>query len=168
VSGVPPPTERLAFRSWKREDLSLAERLWGDAEVTRFLGGPYTHEEAVARVERELANAASHGVQYWQLFTREGDAFAGCCGLKPYQGDALEIGFQLLPGFWGHGYASEAARAVMAFARDELRASALYAGHHPGNEASARLLRKLGFTCIGSHFFARTALDHPWYELHLR
>ncbi|HYR29020.1 MAG TPA: GNAT family N-acetyltransferase [Thermoanaerobaculia bacterium] len=164
---IPPPTARLAFRLWTRGDVELAESLWCDPEVMRFIGGPYSSEEVTARIERELANDASHGVQYWQLFTRDGGEFAGVCGLKPHgaERDQFEIGFQLRPPFWRAGYATEAALAVMAHAFDTLHATVLYAGRHPQNERSHALLTKLGFTQIGTHFFARTGLDHPWYTL---
>jgi [ribosomal protein S5]-alanine N-acetyltransferase len=133
----------------------------------RFLGGPYTRDEAAARIEQEIANDAAYAVQYWPVLARDGDAFAGCCGLKPYdpQRRAYELGFHFLPPFWGRGYASEAARAVIAHAFAERGAPALFAGHHPQNAASATLLARLGFVQIGTHHFARTGLDHPWYRL---
>lgn len=158
----PPPTERITFGRWQRSDVDQASRLWCDPRVMHYLGGPYTREEVVERLEREIANDEALGVQYWPLFI-DGD-FAGCCGLKPCDG-GLEIGFHLLPQFWRSGYASEAARAVIAYAFDELHASALYAGHHPENDASRALLERLGFTQIGTHYFARTALQHAWCRL---
>jgi len=163
---IPPPTTRLEFRVWTRDDLALAESLWCDPEVMRFIGGPYSPEELAARIEREIGNEASHGIQYWPLFTRDGGTFAGACGLKPNGAelDQFEIGFQLRPAFWRAGYGIEAAQAVMAYAFDELHATALFAGRHPENERSHALLVKLGFEQIGTHFFARTGLDHPWYR----
>lgn len=163
---TPPSTARLEFGRWTLADVGLATSLWGDARVMRYIGGPYSHEEVVARLEREVANDAALGMQYWPLFARDGREFAGCCGLKPGDGGVIEIGFQFLPRFWGAGYASEAARAVIDYAFGNLGLTALYAGHHPENDASGRLLAKLGFTCIGTHYFARTGLDHPWYVLH--
>ena len=162
---TPPPTARLEFRRWTADDFALAESLWGDPAVMRFLGGPYSREEVEARLEREAANEAAHGIQYWPLFSRETGEFAGCCGLKPFEPQRLEIGFHLRPQFWGAGVATEASRAVIAYAFDELHAIALYAGHHPENDSSRRLLTKLGFTCLGTHYFARTGLQHPWCEL---
>ncbi len=163
----PPPTARLLFRRWRADDLSLASTLWCDAEVMRFLGGPYSADEVTARIEREVMHDALHGIQYWPLIERESDAFAGCCGLRPHAPERreYEIGFQLLPRFHRRGLAEEAARAVIAHAFAALDASALFAGRHPDNTASARLLEKLGFEQIGTHFFARTGLDHPWYRL---
>ena len=164
---TPPPTARLAFGRWTAGDHELASSLWCDPAVMRFLGGPYTSEEITARLEREVANDAAYGVQYWPLFTRDTNTFAGCCGLKPYKAEErlLEIGFQLRPQYWGNGFASEASRAVIEHAFSTVGAAALYAGHHPDNDSSRALLTKLGFTQLGTHFFARTGLQHPWWEL---
>lgn len=163
---LPPPTERVEFRRWQPEDTSLAASLWCDPQVMRFLGGPYTEEEVTARLEREIANDATHGVQYWPLFARRDGEFAGCCGLKPHEPAQrfFEIGFHLRPKFWGAGLATEAARTVIEYAFEELSAVALFAGHHPENHASAAMLANLQFVRIGTHFFARTALEHPWYR----
>lgn len=160
----PPPTARIEFRRWQLTDTALATSLWGDPEVMRFLGGPYSADEVAARLALEGSNDAAHGIQYWPIFV-EGD-FAGCCGLKPYQPEQhfLEIGFHLRPPYWRGGYGTEAARAVMAHAYETLGAAALFAGHHPENERSRLVLTRLGFTQIGTHFFARTGLQHPWWR----
>jgi RimJ/RimL family protein N-acetyltransferase len=163
----PPPTAHIEFRRWSIDDAALAATLWRDPEVMRFLGGPYTRDEVAARLAREVANEEAHGIEYWPLFLRDGGAFAGCCGLKPVEHEprALEIGFHLRPSFHGRGLASEAARAVIAYAFEELHVEALFAGHHPENATSAALLARLGFETIGTHYFARTGLQHPWCRL---
>ncbi|HBE76468.1 MAG TPA: GNAT family N-acetyltransferase, partial [Firmicutes bacterium] len=69
------------------------------------------------------------------------------------------------PCFWGHGYAKEAARAVISFAFDTLEISSLFAGHHPGNDASHRLLIQLGFCYVGDEYYPPTGLNHPSYIL---
>jgi RimJ/RimL family protein N-acetyltransferase len=129
-----------------------------------FLGGPYSNEEILARLAREQASDAAFGIQYWPVFA--GRAFAGCCGLKPHEPSRrfYEIGFHFLPEFWGGGFASEAARAVITHAFDVVQATALFAGHHPDNTASRTLLARLEFTEIGTHYFERTGLQHPWYQ----
>ncbi|HEX2062245.1 MAG TPA: GNAT family N-acetyltransferase [Thermoanaerobaculia bacterium] len=162
---TPARTERLTFRCWTPADLVRATSLWCDPEVMRFMGGPYTREEVAARLAREIANLEERGIQYWPLFS--GDEFIGCCGLKPNPDDAsqLELGFHLLPAYWGRGFGAESARAVIAYAFDLVGADAIYAGHHPHNEASRALLTRLGFEQIGAHLFPRTGLDHPWYRL---
>ena len=161
----PPPTARLEFRKWRADDFDLAMRLWGDPKVMQYIGGPYSREELAERLAREASNDATHGIQYWPLFAS--DAFAGCCGLKPHAPERheYEIGFQFLPDFWGAGYAREAAEAAIAYAFETLQASALFAGCHPENAPSSALLTRLGFTQIGTHYFARTGLQHPWWTL---
>jgi len=133
----------------------------------RYLGGPYTLAQVTTRLQREIANDESDGIAYWPIFLRTTGEHVGCCGLKACDASecAYEIGFHLLPQFWGNGYASEAAKSVIDVAFHERGASALYAGHHPRNGASRSLLTRLGFACIGTHFYAPTGLQHPWYQL---
>jgi len=109
-------------------------------------------------------------VQYWPIFLLDSGEFVGCCGLRPYPSTepveiVYELGFHLRPQFWGLGLAMEAARAVIAHAFDDLAATSLFAGHHPDNAASARLLGKLGFRYDHHEFYAPTGREHPSYLL---
>jgi len=160
-------TKRLRFRHWSEADGALATSLWGDPEVTRLFGGPFSPSQVGARLAREIAQQTDHGVQYWPIFLLDFDAFVGCCGLRPYpHGERVyEIGFHLCPLYWGCGLAMEAARAVIEHAFDALDAGSLFAGHHPDNESSARLLKKLGFHFDRHEFYAPTGLEHPSYVL---
>ncbi|MBI5518039.1 MAG: GNAT family N-acetyltransferase [Deltaproteobacteria bacterium] len=160
-------TERLQLRPWTAADLDDARRLWGDPTVMALLGGPLSPERIEERLARELASQAEHGLQYWRV--QDGDAFVGCCGLKrtddPDFGAVTELGFQLLPARFRRGYATEAARGVVAYAFERLGVPALYAGHHPENDASRGVLHKLGFVQVGERHYAPTGLMHPWYRL---
>lgn len=161
-------TARLGFGYWQPGDTPLAQSLWGDAEVTRYISanGQFTPQQVSARLAQEIQNDTQYGVQYWPVFLLQSGDFVGCCGLRPYAKEAgvYELGFHLRPGFWGRGYGSEAARAVMAYAFGPLHAGALFAGHHPQNKASAALLCKLGFCFVGEQFYAPTGLNHPSYR----
>jgi len=145
----------------------LASCLWGDREVTRWIGGPFSAMQVRDRLANEIAQQASHGVQYWPVFLLADGQFAGCCGLRPYpHGDRVfEIGFHLRPMFWKRGLAAEAAQAVIAHAFDKLGATALFAGHHPQNAASAKALERLGFRYERDEPYAPTGLMHPSYLL---
>jgi RimJ/RimL family protein N-acetyltransferase len=67
---------------------------------------------------------------------------------------------------WGRGLASEAAEGVVAWAfRPPLDAASLFAGHHPHNGASRRVLEKLGFRMVGAEVYEPTGLEHPSYVL---
>jgi [ribosomal protein S5]-alanine N-acetyltransferase len=160
-------SQRLGFRPWSSDDLALAMALWGDADVTRFIGGPFSREQVEARLAREIDTLREYGVQYWALFLLESGAHVGCCGLRPYRPaeKIYEIGFHLKTAYWGQGYAREAASAVIAYAFDRLGAAGVFAGHNPANEASRRLLATLGFRYTHDEYYPPTGLHHPSYLL---
>ena len=78
-------TKRLGFREWSAMDLPLAIALWGDPEVTRRMGGPFSDDEIRNRLAAEIASMAARGVPYWPLFFLTNDDYVGCAGLRPYQ-----------------------------------------------------------------------------------
>jgi len=160
-------TARLGFGRWSIDDLPLALALWGDPRVTRMIGGPFSREEVEAMLEREIASMGVHNVQYWPLFLLHGDTHVGCAGLRPYKrkDQTYEMGFHLRPEYWGRGLAVEAGQAIIAFAFGPLGAHALFAGHHPANAASRKVLEKLGFGFAYEEFYPPTGLSHPSYLL---
>lgn len=163
-------SERIGFSNWQQGDLPLAERLWGNPEVTRYIcaSGVFSVQDIRNRLELEMANGREYGVEYWPIFKLDHDEFMGCCGLRPHQGEAkYEVGVHLLPEFWRQGYACEALRTVACYAFASLGAGRLFAGHNPHNVASKRLLAKVGFTYVGDEFYEPTGLYHPSYELRL-
>jgi len=158
---------RLGFRCWSQHDLPLARQLWGDIEVTRFFGGPFSDEEITKRLEREIVRIQTYQFQYWPIHLLSDNEHVGCCGLRPYRlEDGIpELGFHLRPKFWGQGLAPEAARAVIDFAFETIGARALSAGHHPENAASKKVLEKLGFRYSHDEFFDALGIDIPYYFL---
>ena len=158
-------TERLGFRCWTKEDMPAAQELWGDIEVTRFFGGPFSDEEVREKLEIELSRMATHGFQYWPIFLLSDNDQVGCCGLRPYRlEDGIhELGFHLRPKYWGQGLAIEAARAVIAYGFETIGAKGLSAGHHPQNTVSKKTIEKLGFRYSHDEFFAKLGMDIPYY-----
>lgn len=159
-------TERLRFGIWRDDDDSLANAIWGDPEVTRFIGGPFTTKEVAQRLVMELENWRLYRMQYWPIFLLNGGTLAGCCGLRPrdLEKGVAELGFQLCRHVWGQGFATEAAEAVIEWARTQGLA-ALVAGHHPENQASRRSLIRLGFSYTHDEFYAPTNQLEPCYLL---
>jgi [ribosomal protein S5]-alanine N-acetyltransferase len=160
-------TSRLGFRQWDADDLPLAQALWGDPEVSRFLGGPCSPDVVERKLTAELENLRLHQIQYWPLFLLVNDAHVGCCGLRPYKPEELiyEMGFHLRTQYCGMGLAAEAGEAVVNFAFENLCAKALFAGHHPQNVASKRVLEKLGFRFTHEELYPPTGQMHPSYLL---
>lgn len=160
-----PLSKRLGFRLWAESDLESAQSLWGDAEVTGLIGGPFSEVQVRERLRREIDYAKIYQVQYWLVFLLENSEFVGCCGLRPYNPEQgiYEIGVHLKPEFQGQGLAEEGTRAVMDYAFRELGVAGLFAGHHPENKRSVHLLEKLGFRYTHDEFYQPTGLNHPSY-----
>jgi RimJ/RimL family protein N-acetyltransferase len=170
-SALPKPyflkSARLGFRWWSKEDLALARQLWGDIEVTRFFGGPFSEEEIGERLEREITRMKAYQFQYWPIHLLSDNEHVGCCGLRPYRlEDGIpEMGFHLRPKFWGQGLAVEAARSVIDYAFETIGAKGLSAGHHPGNVNSKKVIEKLGFRFSHDEYFPTLAMEIPYYLL---
>lgn len=162
-------TERIGFSKWNDADLNLAKELWGEAEVTRFIcaTGKFTNKDIIDRLEKEVYNNKEFHIQYWPIFELLTGELIGCCGIRPFktQTNYYEIGFHLRKKYWGKGYALEAAKAVIDYSFEILGADKLYAGHHPENEASRKILTKLGFKYLEKKYYEPTGLYHPSYEL---
>jgi [ribosomal protein S5]-alanine N-acetyltransferase len=160
-------TARLGFSHWSADDLPLAMALWGDPIVSSLIGGPFAQDEVEHRLHREIESRIACGVQYWPIFLLQNHRMAGCAGLRPHghQDQVFEMGVHLLPQSWGQGLAQEAGRAVIALAFDTLGAKSLFAGHHPANAASQRLIEKLGFHFTHQELYPPTGLNHPSYLL---
>lgn len=162
-------SEHLGFRIWTEDDLPLALQLWGDEKVTQFIDarGELTNEQVQDRLNKEIQTFKKYNAQYWPVFLLVDGFFIGCCGLRPYKPEEriFELGVHLCSGQWGHGYAAEAGLTVMKYAFDSLSAKALFAGHHPQNEASRHLLNKIGFRYTHDEFYVPTGLMHPSYVI---
>lgn len=141
-------TDRLLLRPSWPEDAGELLRAVADEAIVRNLGTvpwPYSAEDARAFVARE------HSTYYpnFLLFQRTDGAprLIGACGIHDKDGEA-ELGYWISRPYWGLGFASEAARAVVAIAR-AVGHERLIAGHFTDNPASGRVLRKVGFRATG-------------------
>ncbi len=160
---------RLGFRCWTEADLPLAVALWGDAEVTRHLGGAMTAVEAETRMRLEMERQAAFGVSYWPVFERATSVHAGCAGLRPYGEDARvrEMGVHIARRFWSGRFGEEAARAVIGYGFGVLGLEAVMAGHGPDNVNSKAMLERLGFRFTHMAPWGAQDVPHPWYRLEL-
>ena len=160
-------TARLGFRCWQPEDLPLAMELWSDAAVTAWLGGKFAPEAIQERLSQEMRGIEERGMQYWPVFLLEDGRFAGCAGLRMRRAEQrmYELGYYLLPPFWGQGLAQEAGRAVIEHGFTHLGADALFAGHHPANLASQKVLLNLGFERSGEEWYPPSGMIEPTYML---
>jgi RimJ/RimL family protein N-acetyltransferase len=143
--------------------------LWGDPAVTALIDsrGKLTEQQVEEKLRAEIDRERSNGVQYWALFNHGNGDFVGCGGLRPWVymlGEAnFELGFHVVKCCWGKGFATEAALGALNYGWEKLQLSKVYAGHHPDNRASQRILKKLGFKFLEDVFYEPTGLMHPSY-----
>jgi ribosomal-protein-alanine N-acetyltransferase len=158
---------RLGIGVWTPADLELAWGLWGNPDVARYMGGPFSPAQVSERLAHEVATYERHGLQYWPLFLLASGEHVGCCGVAPHlaAGPVYQFGFQLRRAHWGRGYVREAGPVIIADAFAALGAGALYAGHHPDNEASRRTLLALGFRYTHDEYYPPTGVMEPCYRL---
>jgi RimJ/RimL family protein N-acetyltransferase len=149
-------TPRLTLRRFTAEDAPAMFRLGRDPMVMRYIGSPPMQTEAEA-----LAYLQSHPLHDYQrtgfgrlaLVWPQSGEIIGFCGLKWVDEiNGFDLGYRLLPPYWGQGLAVEAAVAVLADARKNsvccpqgLQQNQIFGLVHPGNQGSIRVLEKIGF-----------------------
>lgn len=161
-------SKQLSFSKWQHKDTELAIELWTDNRVTKyFTKEPFTRKNAKAKLQREINLQATQGVQYWPIFLTATGEHVGVCGLRPYKlsEQIYEIGVHLRPKFWRKGLAREAMQAVLEYGVSVIKVKMFFAGHHPDNIDSHRLLVSLGFHYSHDEHYEPTGLQHPSYLL---
>jgi len=154
-------TARLRLRAWTTApaDLARLDDIYRRDEVSRWLGGrpSLSAEEIVARWTKIAELDVRHGC--WAIEQSDG-VVAGTVLFKPLPNGVgeVEVGWHLHPDSWGHGYATEAARAVIDRGFDA-GLPEVYAVVRPGNEASLAVCARLGMQPLG--------LFRRWYDVEL-
>lgn len=157
-------TPRLVLRTWAADDAADALEIWGDPEVMRLVGKPFAGIDAARNALRRAMTAQEeHGVSVWPVVEKSGREIVGCCGFHLYEGGpALELVYHFKSAHWGRGYATEAARACLRYAFEQLKAPRVVATVLPDNEASRRVLEKIGFGYKGVVQYE--GVDEKFYE----
>jgi len=141
-------TERLTIRRLTLDDAELMLAIWTDPAFVRNVAdrGVRTLQQAREQLrESALGLYETYGYGPYRVALKSDDRPVGICGVFRRDGlDEPDIGYALLPEFYGQGYMIEAASRVLDHARDDLGIARLVAIVQPGNEPSVRLLGKLG------------------------
>ena len=152
---LPVETDRLVLRAHRMEDLDDLVRFHGDPEVVRYVPWPVRDREATEQTLRTKVGQTTldeHG--QWLVLAVEERSSGTVIGevlLKWASDRQGELGFAFGRAHQGQGYATEAARAVLALAFDDLGFHRVSAVVIDGNDASTRLLGRLGFRQEARH-----------------
>jgi len=149
-------TERLVLRPVRGDDHPALLAHWTLPDVRRFLfdGAPLSSAEVAETIEESNGDFAAHGYGIWLIELGSGAGprlgprlgLVGTAGLRPLEESGLEIFYSLAPAAWGHGYATEAARAVVEYALGPLGLPEVLAEVDEGNAASVAVVKRLGMT----------------------
>ncbi|MBI3861229.1 MAG: GNAT family N-acetyltransferase [Planctomycetia bacterium] len=148
-------TERLILREFDEDDAEAFFALGSDPEVIRYTadpgGGLKSLEQALEVLrDRPIADYRKHGFGRWACIHKATGLVIGFAGLKYLEElQEVDLGYRFLPDCWGQGFATEASRSVMCFAREHLDRQQVIGLVVPEHTASIRVLEKLGFTFAG-------------------
>ena len=165
-------TERLVLRNWQESDVDHYLVLAGDvgyhcfSRPGRFL--VHSAEEAHVKVRERMFLFDRRKLGKFPIFLRDTGEFIGTCGMEPFDLDGhseVELGYRLCLKFWGKGYASEAAAAMLDYGLRDLKLAKIMAFVLSQNKASVKILEKLGFQYLRD--FVHADLSHRLYEFPL-
>jgi RimJ/RimL family protein N-acetyltransferase len=160
-------TPRLGIAPWTDDDVDAFHAIWGDPEVI-FWGASAEREASRAMLARVIARCAGRPwpVAWHAVTLRESGEVVGnvCLQPAPWDTTELEVGWHFRRSAWGHGYATEAARAVLEKAFEVLAPRRVVCAILPSNARSQRVAARLGFARYASDF-PHGGLPHDLLEV---
>ena len=136
-------TERCYINTFTKPDYADVKKLFVNHDVRKYLGG-IREEKSILGALDSMLNPSENAF-YWVIREKQTDNFIGLVSLDPHhKGLFLEVSYQLLPGWWGYGYATETVQMIIHFAFNNINLKKLVAETQTANKSSCRLLEKLG------------------------
>ena len=158
---TPIRTERLILRNWEDRDRDLFHRINSDDRVMEFFPFRRNREQADAVMDRMRDEISAHDFGWTAAEIAATATCIGFVGLNAAELEPLvpagtiQIGWRLEPEFWGHGYVTEAAEALLAFGFDTLGCDEIISFAVWSNVRSTAVMQRLGMRRDPSDF------DHP-------
>lgn len=144
-------TRRLLFRRLILDDLDALYALYSEPDIRRYFPeGTLNHQETREELEWFLNGHPQHPeLGLWATIYKETNQFIGRCGLLPWTIEGrseVEVAYLIDKKFWRQGLGTEAARAILHYAFEQLHLSRLICMVDPDNDASAKVARNIGMT----------------------
>jgi ribosomal-protein-alanine N-acetyltransferase len=160
-------TQRLLLSPFSTTDADALHQFWIDPFVRKFLWDDQIIplETATEIIQASIQSFADHKFGFWKLSLKGTPELIGFCGLRhmecsPGEASEIEILYGLNPEHWGKGLATEAAAAVLRYGFEEMSLDRICAGADPPNEASFRVMKRLGM-----RFERRTTIQEMTSEV---
>lgn len=154
-------TQRLILRGMRDGDFAPFAAMNADPRVMEYFRATMTRDQSSAMIRRIEDHFARYGHGFWMVEAVGVADFAGIAGLmvpgfEVRFAPAVEIGWRFAPACWGKGYATEAARALLAFGFDRVGLEEVVSFTVPANRRSRRVMERIGMTHDAPGDF-----DHP-------
>ena len=143
-------TERLQLRELKLDDANALELVLGDPIAMQYYPAAFDRQGVEAWIEKNMARYQRDGYGLWAMLLKDTGELIGDCGCtlqEVERRNEVEVGYHVRRDLWGNGYATEAARACMAYAFTSLGAECVISIIRPENLQSRRVAEKNGLIC---------------------
>ncbi len=175
IDPVEVTTKQLWLRQWRQGDRDPFALMNADDEVMRYFPGTLSRFQSDTWIDYVSDEIDREGWGLWAVQHIHTSAFVGALGLHRVEFDtdftpAIEIGWRLARRYWGHGFATEAATGVLEVAFDRLGLDEVVSFTVPHNEASRRVMEKIGMMLDPDAEFDHPRVDpdtHPQLVRHV-
>lgn len=165
-------TTRLYLREMTPADAKDAYLLNNDPDVLKYTGDiPFTSEIEAKQFLRNYDAYAKTGIGRYAVIRTSDNVFLGWCGLKYHPKErVIDLGYRLHKRYWGQGYATESAQAIVTYAFENLKYHTLVAHSHIDNVASQKVLTQCNFSLLKEivydhHPAFLYQIENPLYDL---
>jgi len=159
-------TERLLLREITLDDKEDMFRLHSNPEVQKYTGEPPVEsiEEMAQAIQIRTKDYVKYGYGRWATFLKNGMQFVGWAGLAYLpEFDEIDLGYRFFPKYWGMGIATEASRAILKYGFDQLELKRIIAIAMKENQASIRVMEKVGMKFDKLAPYEPGSEDAVWY-----
>lgn len=164
-------TARLKLQPFTKENTDDLHQMWIDASMRKYLWDDLVipHETAVEVVQASFDGFAEHGFGYWTINFKGQTDLIGFCGLRHFHhtetgNEGVEVMYGIRHEHCGKGLASESAQAMLWFGFERIGLEQVYAGADPPNQASFRVMERIGMTF--SHRTKNEQTEAIYYKIH--
>ena len=164
-------TERLILRSWEADDAEAYYRINQDAKVIEFLLGPLSIQQVNNFIGGMNQQFEETGFTLWAVEEKKSGDLIGFIGLNIPKWESeftpcVEIGWRLGSQYWGNGYASEGAKAVLEYGFNQCKLNEIVSFTVPENLRSIRVMERIGMMhdLNGDFAHPKLAVDHKFSQ----
>jgi [ribosomal protein S5]-alanine N-acetyltransferase len=144
-------TDRLTLRHLRPDDVDPMHAYLGDPETMKYYPAPYSREFVKRSIEQNLERDKKYGYGLFGVLLKSSGQLIGDCGLVWQDlpdGSELEVGYHFHPDHWGHGYATEAAKACIDYAFSNAGVDHIISLIRPENTPSRRVAERNGLRIV--------------------